>query len=93
MNDQTNNRIREENWKEKFEDEFVKMPKDWRENHGWTVAYVDSRADKLMSFIDELLKSQEHKLREELVEKIEKIPTGNHKRADMRDEILSIIKE
>lgn len=35
----------------RFKKEFVKKATNWRENHGWTVDYVDSRADKLESFL------------------------------------------
>ena len=30
-------------------------PVDWRENHGWEVPYVNSRADNLKSFIDSII--------------------------------------
>lgn len=36
---------------EKFEVMFIKRAIDWRENNGWTVDYVNSRADKLTSYL------------------------------------------
>lgn len=64
---QTNNRIREE-WKKRFYERF---------GGEGTIAKTDENCiliaftkGEVIDFIDELLKSQEHKLREELVEKI-----------------------
>ena len=34
-----------------FDEQFVKEPVDWRENHEWTIPYVDSRADKVKTFL------------------------------------------
>jgi hypothetical protein len=58
-----NNEIKE--WEIKFRQKFVKEPTDWRES-GWTVPFVDSRADKLEDFISNLLSEHRNKVLEEV---------------------------
>ena len=53
--------------REEFEKEFVKKNTNWCES-GWTVPFVDSRADGLESFIEKAIReSVEEALREVLV--------------------------
>ena len=40
----------------RFEERFVKMATDWRENNGWTVDYVNSRASNIKEFIESYTK-------------------------------------
>lgn len=40
-------------WEKAFEEMFVKKPVNYRDNHGWTIPYVDSGADKVKAFIQQ----------------------------------------
>lgn len=48
-----------------FEKRFVKKATNWRENNGWAVDYVDSRADNLKSFLSQKLRDISVKVAEE----------------------------
>lgn len=65
-------------WEERFENEFVKRPVNYRENHGWTVPYVDSRAEKLIAFIHSVEKAAEEKARSEIVKDMLKCVVDGH---------------
>lgn len=58
-------------WQERFREQFVKQPVDWRENHGWTVPYVDSHAEKLEKFFESELTTLAQKMIEAMPEKFD----------------------
>lgn len=66
MNQELKQRARKE-----FDERFVKKPVDWRENHGWEVPYVNSRADNLKSFIDSIIDETVQMTEERIVGVIE----------------------
>lgn len=66
-----NQELKEQARKE-FDERFVKKPVDWRENHGWEVPYVNSRADNLKSFIDSLIDKTVQYERERIAKWVDK---------------------
>lgn len=82
---ETNNRIREENWREEFDEKFGYDEPDETRGIYWHPVYEESIYD----FIDSLLKSQ----REEIIKKIEKIEWFNEDTWEVKKKILSLIKE
>ena len=84
MEDQTNNKIREEKL-------------NTLKSMLWELGHTDKDAHHVIEYVDELLKSQEQKLREELVGKIEKYGTdmqgGNPLPTVQQAVIQSVIQE
>lgn len=81
---QTENRIREE-WKKEFRKQFI-----WDdENELGMPTNPFPSSDRVISFIDELLKSQ----REEMIEKIEKLKNNSDcVTFEVFDDIINLIK-
>lgn len=79
-------------WKERFRNEFVKLPTDWRET-GWTVPFVDSRADKLEQFISTLLQEEREKTKKFVEENINSRITQGDDLSTLSKEINEMLED
>lgn len=77
-----------ERFNEKIKDYIVKIQVGQYDENNVNIGFLPAE-----QIVKSFISSEREKVRQEIVEAVKKIPTGNHKRADMRDDVLKVINK